>query len=51
MPTLYERDLAVVAGIEKLRFFPLEVAEGYGSTLIEVGASCLICPLRGPPAG
>ncbi len=42
MPTLYERDLAVVAGIEKLRFFPLEVAEGYGSTLIEVGGRQLL---------
>ena len=32
--TLYERDDAVIAGIEKLRFFPLEVASGHGSTLV-----------------
>ena len=34
MSTLYERDDAVVAGIEKLRFFPLEVVSGHGSTLV-----------------
>ena len=34
MSTLYERDAASVAGIEKLRFFPLEVVSGHGSTLI-----------------
>ena len=33
--TLYERDDAVIAGIEKLRFFPLEVASGRGSTLVD----------------
>ncbi|BCI50989.1 aspartate aminotransferase family protein [Mycolicibacterium litorale] len=33
MSTLYERDAAVLAGIEKLRFFPLEVVSGQGSTL------------------
>jgi 4-aminobutyrate aminotransferase len=32
--TLYERDEAVIAGIEKLRFFPLEVVSGHGSTLV-----------------
>jgi 4-aminobutyrate aminotransferase len=34
MSTLYERDAAAVAGIEKLRFFPLEVVSGHGSTLV-----------------
>ncbi|MGV9799143.1 aspartate aminotransferase family protein [Mycobacterium sp. NPDC003449] len=34
MSTLYARDEAVIAGIEKLRFFPLEVVSGHGSTLI-----------------
>jgi 4-aminobutyrate aminotransferase len=33
MSTLYQRDDAVIAGIEKLRFFPLEVVSGHGSTL------------------
>lgn len=33
MSTLYERDGAALAGIEKLRFFPLEVVAGHGSTL------------------
>jgi 4-aminobutyrate aminotransferase len=32
--TLYERDEVAVAGIEKLRFFPLEVVSGHGSTLV-----------------
>lgn len=32
--TLYARDEAVIAGIEKLRFFPLEVVSGHGSTLV-----------------
>jgi 4-aminobutyrate aminotransferase len=31
---LYTRDEAAVAGIEKLRFFPLEVVSGHGSTLV-----------------
>ncbi len=35
MSTLYARDEAAVAGIEKLRFFPLEVVSGHGSTLVE----------------
>ena len=34
MSTLYERDEASIAGIEKLRFFPLEVVSGHGSTLV-----------------
>ncbi|BBZ26043.1 hypothetical protein MMAD_03380 [Mycolicibacterium madagascariense] len=34
MSTLYERDEAAVAGIEKLRFFPLEVVSGHGCTLV-----------------
>lgn len=34
MSTLYERDAVAIAGIEKLRFFPLEVVSGHGSTLI-----------------
>jgi 4-aminobutyrate aminotransferase len=34
MSTLYARDEAVIAGIEKLRFFPLEVVSGHGSTLV-----------------
>ena len=34
---LYERDLASVAGIEKLRFFPLAAVSGEGSWLIEAG--------------
>ncbi|MDT5073190.1 MAG: 4-aminobutyrate aminotransferase [Mycobacterium sp.] len=34
MSTLYQRDEAAIAGIEKLRFFPLEVVSGHGSTLI-----------------
>jgi 4-aminobutyrate aminotransferase len=32
--TLYERDEVSIAGIEKLRFFPLEVVSGHGSTLV-----------------
>jgi 4-aminobutyrate aminotransferase len=32
--TLYQRDDAVIAGIEKLRFFPLEVVSGHSSTLV-----------------
>ena len=34
MSTLYARDETAVAGIEKLRFFPLEVVSGHGSTLV-----------------
>lgn len=39
---LYARDLRTIAGIEKLRFFPLAVESGSGSTLIEVGGRELI---------
>ena len=35
MTTLYQRDEVAVAGIEKLRFFPLEVVSGHGSTLVD----------------
>jgi 4-aminobutyrate aminotransferase len=35
MSALYQRDEAAVAGIEKLRFFPLEVVSGHGSTLVD----------------
>lgn len=34
MSSLYQRDAAAIAGIEKLRFFPLEVSSGHGSTLV-----------------
>ncbi len=34
---LYRRDLRAVAGIEKLRFFPLAAVSGEGSWLIEAG--------------
>ena len=34
---LYRRDLAALAGIEKLRFFPLAAVAGEGSWLIEAG--------------
>lgn len=34
---LYRRDLAAVAGIEKLRFFPLVAVSGEGSWLVEAG--------------
>ncbi len=39
---MYRRDLAALAGIEKLRFFPLVVESGHGSTLVEVGGRELI---------
>ncbi|OCB57094.1 aminotransferase class III [Mycobacterium vulneris] len=34
MKTLYARDEVAIAGIEKLRFFPLEVVSGHGCTLV-----------------
>ncbi|GAA1158258.1 aspartate aminotransferase family protein [Nocardioides aquiterrae] len=42
MTTLYERDARAVAGVEKLRFFPLEVVSGTGSTLVEPGGRELL---------
>jgi 4-aminobutyrate aminotransferase len=39
---LYIRDLKSVAGIEKLRFFPLAVESGFGCTLIEAGGRELL---------
>ena len=33
--SLYQRDAAVIAGIEKIRFFPLAIAGGRGSYLID----------------
>ncbi|HKC27682.1 MAG TPA: aminotransferase class III-fold pyridoxal phosphate-dependent enzyme [Jatrophihabitans sp.] len=42
MPTLTERDAAVIAGIEKLRFFPLEVVSGHGSRLIDTAGRRLL---------
>jgi 4-aminobutyrate aminotransferase len=39
---LYRRDLRALAGIEKLRFFPLALESGSGSTLVEVGGRRLI---------
>ncbi len=35
MTTLLERDARVIAGVEKLRFFPLEVVSGRGSSLFD----------------
>lgn len=35
MTSLYQREATVIAGIEKLRFFPLEVVEGRGSSLFD----------------
>jgi 4-aminobutyrate aminotransferase len=42
MPTLTERDAVALAGIEKLRFFPLEVESGDGSWLVEPGGRRLL---------
>jgi 4-aminobutyrate aminotransferase len=39
---LYTRDLKAVAGIEKLRFFPLAVESGHGCTLVEAGGRELL---------
>jgi 4-aminobutyrate aminotransferase len=39
---LYRRDAAAVAGIEKLRFFPLAVVAGEGSWLVEAGGRRLL---------
>lgn len=58
-PTLYERDMASIAGIEKLRFFPAELASGKGSILttpdgrelIDLTATWTACGLgHGHPA-
>ncbi|TIC79277.1 aminotransferase class III-fold pyridoxal phosphate-dependent enzyme [Nocardioides sp. GY 10127] len=40
--SLYERDARAVAGIEKLRFFPIEVVSGHGSTLVTPDGSELL---------
>jgi 4-aminobutyrate aminotransferase len=39
---LYARDLKAVAGIEKLRFFPVAVTAGEGSWMIEAGGRRLL---------
>jgi 4-aminobutyrate aminotransferase len=39
---LYLRDLASVAGVEKLRFFPVALESGSGCTLVEVGGRELL---------
>lgn len=39
---LYTRDHQAIAGIEKLRFFPLAIESGHGCTLVEVGGRQLI---------
>ncbi|GAB6857139.1 aspartate aminotransferase family protein [Microbacterium xylanilyticum] len=41
-PSLLERDARAIAGIEKLRFFPLEVASGHGSILVDPAGRELI---------
>jgi 4-aminobutyrate aminotransferase len=35
MTSLYQRETTVIAGIQKLRFFPLEVVKGRGSSLFD----------------
>jgi len=40
--SLYARDMAVVAGIEKLRFFPVALESGAGSWLTEEGGRKLL---------
>ncbi|MEU1944109.1 aspartate aminotransferase family protein [Streptomyces sp. NPDC059474] len=40
--TITERDAQVIAGVQKLRYFPLEVATGRGVILIEPGGRELI---------
>ncbi|WP_158883222.1 aspartate aminotransferase family protein [Amycolatopsis anabasis] len=42
MSDLYQRDLAAIAGVEKLRFFPLAVIEGEGCWLVEAGGRRLL---------
>lgn len=39
---LLERDATIIAGVEKLRFFPLAVSGGQGSHLIEAGGRRLL---------
>ncbi len=40
--TLYRRDSAAIAGIEKLRFFPLAIVSGQGCWLTEAGGRPLL---------
>lgn len=42
MTELYERDARVIAGIERLRFFPLEVVSGHGTILVDPAGRELI---------
>ncbi|HLB07273.1 MAG TPA: aspartate aminotransferase family protein [Alphaproteobacteria bacterium] len=39
---LYERDRRAIAGIEKLRFFPVNTVEGHGCRIVEEGGRSLL---------